>query len=270
MPTLHERIPDAARYYRVTEDSFRALCPDASGHMNMGLWPARGLCDAQQALVRLALEEAAARCRETAITPRGVLDLGSGWGASRALFDEVFPRTPYVGVNLSREQVAAARRATAHVPETEYVVGRVEDRDAIPWYRVDLLFSIEAAFHFADKASLLAGAAARGIRLVTLLEICVEEPAVAQDPLLAPSLKNAWSLDRYERAFDVAGFGRVSAKDLGPRVFPGFLGYLDALDERTYRGRRAVLDQLRRATRRIATAAARGEIRYLLLQAAAG
>jgi hypothetical protein len=31
-----------------------------------------------------------------------------------------------------------------------------------------------------------------------------------------------------------------------------------------------VLDQLRRATRRIATAAARGEIRYLLLQAAAG
>lgn len=270
MHTQRERVPDAARYYRVTEDSFRALCPEASGHMNMGLWPARGLCDAQVALVRLALREAAARCGETAITPRGVLDLGSGWGASRAVFDEVFPRTPYVGVNLSREQVAAARLATAHVPQTEYVVGRVEDAGTLPWDRVDLLFSIEAAFHFEGKASLLFEAAARGIRLVTLLEICVEDPAVALDPLLAPSLRNAWSLDRYERAFAGAGFAKVSAVDIGDRVFPGFLAYLEALDERAYRGRRAVLDQLRRATRRIATAAARGEIRYLLLQAATG
>jgi hypothetical protein len=270
MHTLHERVPDAARYYRVTEGSFRALCPEASGHMNMGFWPAPGIREAQRALLRFALDRAAGWCSASSLTPRGILDLGSGWGGSRAVFDEVFPNTPYVGVNVSAEQVAAARRATAHVPRTEYIVGRVEDREALPWGRVDLLFSIEAAFHFADKASLLRDAAARGIKLATLFEICVEEPSVAADPLLAPSLQNAWSLRRYEQAFAEAGFGSVSTVDVSAEVFPGFLEYLETLDERSYRGRRAVLDQLRRATRLIVSAAARREIRYLLLQAATG
>ena len=266
MRTLHERVPTAAQYYRVTGDSFRALCPLASGHMNMGLWPAPSLQAAQEGLVRLALERTRARIPES---PRGILDLGSGWGASRALFQETFPETPYFGVNVSREQVDVACLATAHVPRTTYVVGRVEDRDALPWGEVDLVVSIEAAFHFEDKGALLAEAATRGVRVVTLLEICVEDPAIVRDPLLAPSLRNAWSMKQYREALAASPFARVTAEELGDRVFPGFLGYLEALDDRAYRGRRAVLEQLRRATRAIAAAAVRGDVRYVLLQAAA-
>ena len=142
----------------------------------------------KKALVRFALGRAAARTRDR--DPRGILDLGSGWGASRALFHEVFPRTPYFGINLSpRPGPHVARQATANLPRTEYVVARVEDRNALPWDRVDLLFSIEAAFHFEDNVgALLAEAAARGVKLVTLFEICVEDPSVTlEDPLLAPS-----------------------------------------------------------------------------------
>jgi hypothetical protein len=270
MRTLHERIPNPEQYYRVTGDSFRALCPEASGHMNMGLWPAPTLREAQVALVRFAVEETAARCarRHGEGPPRGALDLGSGWGGSRELFHEVLPRTPYFGINSSREQVDVARRATAHVPGTEYIVGRAEDPGTVPWDRVDLLFAIEAAFHFEDKTVVLREAAARGVKQLTFLEICVEEPSVVDDPLLAPSLRNAWSVGRYHTALSAAGFRDVTTDDVGSRVFPGFLGYIEAIDERAYNGRRRVLDQLRRATRAIASAAERGGIRYVLLQAA--
>ena len=271
MRTRRERVPTAAQYYRVTGDSFRALCPAASGHMNMGVWPAPSLLAAQESLVRLALDRAQARLRTPGDPepPRGILDLGSGWGASRPLFDEAFPRTPYFGVNISREQIDVARVATAHVPRTTYVVGRVEDREALPWSEIDLLFSIEAAFHFEDKRALLREAAARGIRLLNWMEICVEDRRLAKDPLLAPALRNAWSVKEYQQALGAARLERITVEDVGDRVFPGFLAYLDALDDRAYRGRRAVLDQLRRATRAIAAAALRGDIRYVLLQAAA-
>jgi hypothetical protein len=269
MRTLPERVPTAAQYYRVTGDSFRALCPEASGHMNMGLWPAPTLRAAQERLVGLALAKAAAWARGEPEAPKGILDLGSGWGGSRALFHETFPRTPYFGVNLAQDQVEVARAATAHLPHTEYVVARVEDATKVPWDKVDLLFSTEAAFHFEEKASILNEAGARGVRLVSLLEICVEDPLVLEDPLLIPSLRHAWSTARYRTALDAAGLGRVEMSDHAADIFPGFLAYTEGLDPSAYRGRRAILDQLVRATRALVHAAERGQVRYVLLTAAA-
>ena len=265
MPVQPERLATAERYYRVTADSFRALCPEASGHMNMGLWPARSLREAQEALIRLALD----RAKAVIPRPRCVLDLGSGWGGARALFHAAFPGSRYVGVNVSEAQVAVARAANAAIPRTTYVVGRVEDPGTIPWAEVDAVLSIEAAFHFEDKGAIARAAGAHGVRAVTLLEITIEEAEVARDPLLAPSLGKAWSVAQWRSALAGAGLD-VRVQDVGERVFPGFLAYLDAIDDATYRGRRAVLDQLRRATRAIASAAARGAIRYVVIEAAKG
>jgi hypothetical protein len=141
-------------------------------------------------------------------------------------------------------------------------------RSALPWDRIDLVFSIEAAFHFEDKAAILEEAGRRRVRLVTMLEICVEDSAVVDDPLLTPSLHNAWSSRQYENALATAGFGRVEIEDIGDRVFAGFLDYLESLDAGAYGGRRAILEQLRRATRSLVLAAAGERVRYVLLTAA--
>jgi hypothetical protein len=240
--------------------------------MNMGLWPAETIRKAQESLIGVALARASASWARVAggAAPKGIVDLGSGWGGSRSLFHTAFPQTPYFGVNVSTEQVRAARQATAHIPETHYIETSVENVSALPFDRADLLFSIEAAFHFENKAAILREAASRGVGVVTWLEICVENARLLDSPLIAPSLRHAWSTQQYQQAFEEAGFGKLAVEDLTARVLPGFFMFLDQFfrcpdESAPYGGRRAVFDQVLRATEVLVAAAERGEVRYLLL-----
>src|SRR6478609_2235782 len=144
---LLERIPTPQQYYRLTGASFRALCPEKSGHMNMGLWPASTLRGAQEDLIGVAFR---AGCeildRHGVARPRGVLDLGCGWGGTGKLWAETFPLVPYFGINASGEQVIAARdlaRQGARAEQVRYLLAHAEDGD-LPWAKVDLAISIEA------------------------------------------------------------------------------------------------------------------------------
>lgn len=268
MHAQHERIATSQQYYRVTERSFRALCPEASGHMNMGLWPAASLRSAQERLVCHALEAAReVLARRTDRQRHGLLDLGCGWGGSRRLFDRVFPGAPYFGVNSSYPQLETAREANRGILDTHYICANLDDAPALPWREVAAVFSIEAAFHFTSKQALLEAAAEHDLRCLAFLDVCIENPRVASDPLLRPSLKNAWSTARYEAALAATQWARVEIEDLSARVFPGFSQHLEMLDERRYTGRRSLLDQLRRATTALARASALGDVRYVLIVA---
>jgi len=269
MHAPREHLATSEQYYRVTGASFRALCPESSGHMNMGLWPAPTLRAAQEGLVALALAHATSIFGERHDTPRAILDLGCGWGAARAVFQSSFPGVPYTGVSSAEEQIDAARELNALIPRTEYVCARVEEVGRLPWAQADLVTSIEAAFHFANKRELLGAAARHGARALVLAELCVEDPSVARDPLLVPSLRHAWSCAEYDRACVDAGFGRPRVDDIAPQVLPGFLAHLASIDEATYLGRRAILKQLRRATAALVEAAERGAVRYVVIRAEA-
>jgi hypothetical protein len=268
MHAQHERIANASQYYRVTERSFRALCPEASGHMNMGLWPAPSLRLAQEQLVCHALD-AAQRVLASQAAParKGLLDLGCGWGGSRRLFERFFPGRPYFGVNSSATQLEVAREANQDIPDTHYLLANIDDAPALPWERVSAVVSIEAAFHFADKQALVQAAAKHDVGCLSFLDICLEDPRVASDPLLRPSLKHAWSTASYTSALASTNWSRVQIEDLNGRVFPAFSEYLETLDERSYSGRRPLLEQLRRATAALVRASALGDVRYVLIVA---
>lgn len=271
MRELLERIPNPQQYYRLTGSSFRALCPERSGHMNMGLWPAPSLRVAQEQLIFVALGAARDLFHRWELAPRGVMDLGSGWGGTAPLWSAAFPGIPYVGINASAEQVKVARAAAASRsgqagPEhVRYISARAEDGD-LPWQTVDLVLSIEAMFHFVDKSRIIQ-AMTRSVRGAVLLEICVEDPRVLDDPLLLPSLHAAWSTARYERAFADHRWSRVHFEDVGARVFEGFSACLRTIDESSFEGRRAILRQLIRATEALARAHERGGLRYVLVVA---
>jgi len=262
---LLERIPTPQQYYRLTGASFRALCPEKSGHMNMGLWPAATLRAGQEGLIGLAFRSACELLdRQGIARPRGVLDLGCGWGGTGRLWSEAFPLVPYFGVNASAEQVAAARahtRQSARSEQIRYLLARAEDDD-LPWAEVDLAISIEAMFHFADKARIIQ-AMTPHVKGAVLLEICVENRRVIDNPLLTPSLHSAWTTAQYAQAFAGNGWSRVRIDDIGTNVFDGFLEYVRAIDEAAYDGRRAILRQLVEASQALAEAHARGDLRYV-------
>ena len=252
----------AAQYYQGTGRSYLALCPEQTGHMNMGLWPAESLCAAQEALVTHAIEHCLARLPGLV----HVVDAGSGWGGSARVFARRVPDARYTGVNLSTEQLERARSQNAHLPLVRYHEGAIEDF-VTTMEPVDCLISLEAAFHFEHKIELIRRLRGK-VRLVTLLDICAEERSgVLEHPLLLPALREAFSLAQYTQAFAQAGFREQVVEDLSSRTFAGFSAHLSSLDTRSYGGNAAVLRQFRMAFKTMAKLHEQGALRYVLISA---
>lgn len=251
------------RYYQQTGASYRALCPERSGHMNMGYWPADSLRSAQEALVRDVISECARR------TPglRTVLDAGSGWGGSGRMFAERLAGVEYVGVNLSAEQISAAEQSTRDLPNVRYVQGEIGayTRAMNP---VDAVVSIEAAFHFENKTELLRTLRPK-TRSLTMLEICVENAAVVErNMLLRAALGHAWSLDRYLTTLHEEGYRDIEVHDVSAQTFAGFARYLRTWDQIGYDGSVAIARQFRSAFSQLEKLAEAGLMRYVRLSAA--
>ena len=250
----------AAHYYAGTERAYLALCPQRSGHMNMGYWPASSLQEAQERLITDAL----AHCRQRTPGLRSVIDAGSGWGGTARLLRSQLPDVRYTGVNVSAAQVQAATARHAASAQVAYVCSDIRAHVA-QMAPADALLSVEAAFHFEDKAAWIH--ALRGkVRSVTLLEICIEQPRlIERAPLLRSSLGAGWSLQRYLETFRDAGFRAPEVEDVSAKTFGGFAEYLRGWDCAGYDASRAVLRQFRRAFQQVAELARGGALRYMRL-----
>lgn len=254
----------AAKYYEIMERPFQALCPERSGYMNIGLWPAPTVAAAQGALVDAVLATLATH----APAPRGLVEGGSGWGASRKHVGVRFPEASYVGINLSAEQVAAARAANARWPRTTYLHAPIEALDSLDLHDADAFFAVEAAIHFKGKDRLLKVLAERGVKAVALGEIVVRDmPAVLANPYLAPALHQCWSLEAYQAALTDAGFTRQTCDDVTAAVFRGMVGYAAAIDVETYPENPEILRQLQCAFGELAALAERGALAYVVIGA---
>lgn len=251
----------AARYYALTGRSYRALCPERSGHMNMGYWPAPSLRAAQESLVRAT----AAHCLQRMPTLRSVLDAGSGWGGSARLFCEMISGVRYLGVNVTAEQVEYAREANADLADVRYAHGAIEEfaRDMEP---VDCCVSIEAAFHFEAKELLLARLRDK-VKLLTFMDICVEDPAPIRDNPLLSALCNAWSSARYREALGDAGYRALEMEDVSDRTFASFSSHLSAQRPAGYDESAAILRQFRAAFRELSVLQRGRALRYVRLSA---
>ncbi len=259
---------EAAKYYEIMEEPFRALCPEKSGFMNFGLWPASTLKAAQAALVRSTLEALHARAGST---PSRILEAGSGWGASRELVADQFPRSAYVGVNFSKNQVEHARHVNRAVAATRYVQSSVEalTLDALGG-SCDALFAVEAAIHF-DKTAFLRLAAEIGVRALALAEILVEDmPALRQNPYASPALHKCWSLAEYRSGLAAAGFHDLAVRDVTAEAFQGMADHTRGIAAATFAGSPVILAQLQKAFEDLHGLSAVGKVRYVILSAVRG
>ena len=248
----------AAAYYEGTEHSYRTLCPKLSGHMNMGIWPADTLCSAQEALIQKGLSRAFA----SGVSINSIVDAGSGWGGTRRLVNSIFPFASYTGVNVSQIQIEAARSHNALIKRTDYKHAAVEEFVRSEW-QSGLFMSVEAAFHFENKASLFCDVSER-TQSMLLFDICVaDDDKVKQSSLLKPAIGQAWSVEDYRNELPRCGFKNVEIEDLSPLVFDGFRDYLRTVPLASYQGSAAVLRQFRLAFGRMAKLAEHGKLQYV-------
>lgn len=251
---------DARTYYDLTEDSYRALCPFQSGHMNMGLWPESSLSAAQDALVESVIKFHKALSKTK---PNAVIDGGSGWGGSRRFFFNQFPSSSYHGINVSQRQITVASEANIRIPNTTYHLMDIRDIHALESLRADAFFSIEAAFHFEKKEDLIKSLRQMAVRSVTIADICVEKPEdIARVPLVLPALRNGWSTKDYELAFRNTGYTLLGSENVSSQVFNGWSDHLFQIDDKKYAGRKRLLEQFRLGFRQMAELADQHALSY--------
>jgi|SRR5579872_3193506 len=257
---------EAAKYYALTEGPYLQLCPDRSGYMNMGSWPALSLEDAQKKLIR---ELVSFRGSRNPKSPSLIVDAGSGWGAARKMFFELFPECKYIGINNSARQIAHARRVNSEIPFTEYKCMDIEEFCPEIFDGGSVLVAVEAAFHFECKEGVIAKMSHAGIEEVMLAEICSSRSLdVSADPLLKAPLRHCWTVDKYEEELRRNGYSEFSLVDVSNRTFEGFLNYLMTLDPQSMGSSRRLVRQFQKAFARMMELAVAGQLRYVFIVAA--
>jgi SAM-dependent methyltransferase len=184
-----------------------------------------------------------------------VLDAGCGLGGTMLHF-AARGSAAFVGLTLSEQQAAIARRAVAEAGLAARIEVRVESYDAPPAGPFDVVVAIESLAHSANPAATIAALAATLAPNGALAIVDdVPEPAARGTRDLAtfqagwrlPVLPTAAELDV---ALECGGLEVATQQDLTPEVRPRTLGAiarLEALNRALYRvapsaGLRALLD----------------------------
>jgi cyclopropane fatty-acyl-phospholipid synthase-like methyltransferase len=223
MPALPKNpVPDIFRYYLELGTLFEEMS-DRSGYMNFGYLETdpktRDVSDAQRQLVRKVAEAGDFR--------RGmrVLDVGCGLGGPSVQVSEEFGSSvtgvdpgPYQRDRL-RERMRKSSRESVFSP----VAGDAQD---LPFRSrsFDRIYSVESAFHYADKLKFVRESS-RALRRDGLLVIAdiLEKPGRGRSPL-ARILKRAlaapqvFSRERYAKAAEGAGLKLHRVEDISPGV----------------------------------------------------
>lgn len=220
-PLRARRRAKADWFYEGIQPLFDLLTED-SGFTNFGYspTPATPLAQAQEALVD----------RVTAgLPPQGTwVDVGCGTGGPTCHLARRHPQVEIVGVNVSQAQLVRAWSRAARqglVPRVRFREGDAA-RMPLPSGRATGLLSIEAAFHFPDKAA-FAREALRvlepGGRLAVADIVIRPSRRTALDRVVlglgGPTLaiSEIFTLEAWSHTLEVAGFQDIQVEDItGP------------------------------------------------------
>lgn len=265
MQSLNE---DAVRYYRLTEEEYRLLARETTPFMNLGLWPAPSVVQAQERLAEELVRYAQPWIQARNHAPLSLMEGGSGWGGSRAVLAGFFPEARYCGINCSARQIAYAERLNQYYPQTRYVHGFMEELPRLGLPAADAFFALESVLHVRDKEQLLADLASLRIPVLALAEICLEDKNILDRySLFNPSLRYTWSQADYERALSRSAYHDFEMQDLSGSVFAGWSEYLDSIEATEFQGRKKILEQFKASYAALAELAEAGQVRYLLIRA---
>ena len=136
------------RYDRmILSEGMRALY-DGTNFYNVGFWDKEttSLRDACSELVSKHLDKV-----NLSKSPNQILDVGCGLGMTSAMIKERFPSAKVTGINISEAQIAYAK---SQYETIDFEVMNATQLD-FPENTFDVIFSVEAAFHFDTRKQFL-------------------------------------------------------------------------------------------------------------------
>ena len=253
---------EAQSYYRWTESSYRFLDVNGTNFMNLGLWPAPDIRTAQANLVRATLNLVLSEKKISS-----VLELGSGWGGSRAIVEATWPGCNYVAVNSSAKQNEYSRNLNSNFRST-YLEGYFENLNSLTTQKFDLAFGIESLLHVEDKTLVLAEILKLGISNLVFAEICTDNlNEVLKNKLFNPSLKYLWSNESYLKCLNAFGFKKVSIIDITEKVFFSWSEALNTISLESFKGHPRILKQFQSSYSDLAKLARKSIVQYSLIVA---
>ncbi|SNB60719.1 Ubiquinone/menaquinone biosynthesis C-methylase UbiE [Rhodoblastus acidophilus] len=203
-------------------------------YLNLGYWAeARTIDEACEAMVELVGKTAGIGSADD------VVDVGFGFGEQDIYWTRRFAPRGIVGVNITPEQVQAARERV----RAEGLEDRIDLREGsatatgLPDACCDVVTAVECAFHFDTREQFFAEAARvlrPGGRIVLADSIPMRaEPDPWRNPLraalfsiaraaLAVPRANVYPRDVYAAKLAAAGFEDVRVESIRDHVFPGW------------------------------------------------
>lgn len=250
-----------AAYYRLTGKSYLSLCPVNSGFMNLGVWPAPSLQEAQENLVRRVLSYLSTdNC--------AVVEGGCGWGGALPIIREKFGNKPYYGFNIARDQIEHIKQTSHSLENGKLILDSMENILNYDLQRGAGFFSIEAVIHIPDKRTLFQRLREAGVREVVLGEIVTNDPMkVLSEPLFYPSLAYLASDAVYRDSFAQSGYNLLTSANISAHVFEGWANHLSELPADQYDGNRRILSQFQKSYRRLVELYEAGTVQYRIYHA---
>jgi SAM-dependent methyltransferase len=226
--------PAATVYDSIGEGFFLALAP---GWLNLGLWEGDGR-DPAEALV--AVRRLVGRLA-AGLPPAGdVLDVGNGLAAQDPVIAAAARPRSLTVVNITFSQLQAGRERLRDAGARAVCgdAGRLPFADAT----FDGVISVEAAFHFASRATFFREAhrVLRPGGVLTMSDVATMRfPRGPREALAALAMLRAWGLrssaaaspERIRAMASSAGFDRIETELVGDRVIAPALRFVrDRLD----------------------------------------
>lgn len=258
----NQAAEEAQGYYRLTESSYRYLDVNGTNFMNLGKWPSADIRTAQANLIRATLDLLSTEDQ----MPR-ILELGPGWGGSRAIVEEKWPGCSYIAINSSAKQIEYSRQLNSDF-ESTYLQGYFEDLNSLVSQQFDIAIGIESLLHVEKKHQVLSEICNSGVSKLAFAEICTENlTEVLKNKLFNPSLKYLWSNENYTECLRNLGFNKVKIIDISEQVFSPWSRALNAIRLEDFMGHPRILRQFQFSYSALAELAKDFVVQYSLIVA---
>lgn len=218
------------QYYRLTEQTYRSLHPDGTDLMNLGIWPAQNILEAQRKMYSIISD----LCfevinKEDESNLDSVYELGCGWGGGISILDQKLNPKKFVGVNSSKNQIEHCKEKYKS-DKFSFYFGYYDSIKIQNTNEISLAVGVESLLHCGDRNAIFEMMARNNIKYIALAEILLIDDKAKNHKFFNPALKFAANFDEYQKLFRSYGYELVIERDITKNVF---LPWASALAELT-------------------------------------
>lgn len=208
------------QYYRLTEQTYKLLDRDGTDFMNLGLWPAESIREAQGKIYSKIFSLIASQMQSSNPFPYHFVELGCGFGGGVEIFKNFFPQSSYEGINSSANQIAFCQTKYAGQQQIQFMNGFYESYIHSNSQKPTCVFGVESLLHCENRELVFEMIQKSGFKYIALADILLKDQESKACPLFHPALSFAADFNEYQNLFEKFGYELLIDLDATEDVFP--------------------------------------------------